>query len=235
MITSARDRPLARLLPASPVAVAASAETSATGRCWCQGLRPRSSGWKYASPWGWTQISPGAGHERLTPERTPRHEAAVCQRRQRRVAFHRCQRACAAPAWPASAGWRMSRVRCRARLGSPPLQVDLEIARHVVTYSAGFYPHHAAGAAATVHRPGRCPWCKTFTGSLLTASTRSLSGPPAPGPATAAVTTVTLPAPSSSARRYPGPPERRRPTARRPLTRFFITACARRDGSGHLR
>ena len=44
----------------------------------------------------------------------------------------------------------------------------------------------------------RCPWCKTFTESLLTESMPSLSGPTTPGPATAAVTTVTMSASSES-------------------------------------
>ena len=64
----------------------------------------------------------------------------------------------------------------------------------------------------------------------------SLSGPPTPGPATAAVTTVTMPAPSGSS---PGAGlDRLDADARQrgaPLIRLSSTAGARRDGSGHLR
>ena len=64
----------------------------------------------------------------------------------------------------------------------------------------------------------------------------SLSGPPTPGPATAAVTTVTMPAPSGS---LPGAGlDRLDADARQrgaPLIRLSSTAGARRDGSGHLR
>ena len=82
----------------------------------------------------------------------------------------------------------------------------------------------------------RCPWCKTFTGSFADGEYASLSGPPTPGPATAAVTTVTMPAPSGS---LPDAGlDRLNADGRQrgaPLTRLSSTAGARRDGSGRLR
>src|SRR5580700_4156894 len=65
----------------------------------------------------------------------------------------------------------------------------------------GSSPRFSAASTRT------CPWCKTFTASLLMASMPSLSGPHTPGPATAVVMTVIMPASSgSSMGTWPGSP-----------------------------